>query len=409
MDLAALAKGKCVMKNDCIVSIVIPVYNSEGSLGACLERLLHQTFDNIEIICVDDGSTDMSAEILKKYAALDSRVKFFCQENRGPGNARNHGLKEATGKYVIFLDSDDLFELSMIEHMVRELQDKNADMVVCRADSFDNTTGEILCSEWRMPIKMLNGELTFSPSEKADVLFQMFQGWPWDKMFKTDFVRCHGLEYPDLPNSQDLVFVFEALVLAKKISVVDRVLVHRRMNRGSSVSNSRSAHIDSPYNSVMMFYEMMKDNNLWGLYQNSFCRWVLNFWLWHFSTLSGEPQRNCFNLMKKEWLPKFNFDILAKDNYDPKDYKMYKRIVGGTYRGYLMNQRIRSFLKKILPPPVNTFNREIGDVKRSVSELEGKIAELSETNAQIVMMLQKYEQNIECIKDETIQSNKDKD
>lgn len=258
------------MKNDCIVSVVIPVYNSEASLGACLERLLHQTFDDMEIICVDDGSTDMSAEILKKYAALDSRVKFFSQENRGPGSARNHGLKEAAGEYVIFLDSDDLFEPSMIERMAREMRNKNVDMTVCRADSFDNATGEILCSEWKMPIGMLKGDLTFSPSDKADVLFQMFQGWPWDKMFKTDFVRRHGLKYPDLPNSQDLVFVFEALVLAEKISVVDKVLVHRRMNRGSSVSNSRSAHIESPYNAVMMFSEMMRDNGLWDLYRYSF-------------------------------------------------------------------------------------------------------------------------------------------
>lgn len=397
------------MKNDCIVSIVIPVFNSEESLGACLERLLHQTFDNMEIICVDDGSTDMSAEILKKYAVLDSRVKFFSQENSGPGSARNHGLKEAAGEYVIFLDSDDLFEPSMIERMAWEMRNKNVDMTVCRADSFDNATGEILCSEWKMPIGMLKGNLTFSPSDKADVLFQMFQGWPWDKMFKTDFVRRHGLKYPDLPNSQDLVFVFEALVLAEKISVVDRVLVHRRMNRGSSVSNSRSAHIEPPYNAVMMFSEMMRDNGLWDLYRDSFCRWVLNFWLWHFSTLSGEPQRKCFNLMKKEWFPKFNFDILAKDNYDPKDYKLYKRIAGGTYRGYLMNRKIRSFLKKILPPPVNTFNREIGDVKRSVSELERKIAELSETNTQLVTLLQKYVQSVESVKGETIREDKDKD
>ncbi|MCM1054535.1 MAG: glycosyltransferase [Bacteroides sp.] len=396
------------MKNDCIVSVVIPVYNSERSLGACLERLLRQTLRETEIICVDDGSTDMSAEILKKYAAADPRVKFLSQENRGPGSARNHGLKEAVGEYVIFLDSDDLFEPSMLERMVREIRDANADMVVCRADSFDNITGETLFSEWKMPIGMLNEGLTFSPSDKSDVLFQLFQGWPWDKMFRTDFVRRHGLKYPDLPNSQDLVFVFEALVLAKKISVIDKVLVHRRMNRSSSVSNSRSSHIESPYNAVMIFSEMMKDNRLWELYQSSFYRWVLNFWLWHFTTLAGEPQKKCFSLMKKEWFPKFNFDALEKGNYDPRDYKLYKKIVGGTYRGYLMNQRLRAFLKRIVPPPVNIFNRELGDVKRSVSELEIKLDELSEANAQIIAMLQKYGQGAECNNNEKILSDKDK-
>lgn len=388
------------MKNDCVVSIVIPVYNAEEKLAACLDCLLRQTFCNIEIMCVDDGSTDMSAKILTEYARLDSRIKVIHQENQGAGKARNHGLKHITGQYVIFLDSDDLFEPYMIECMVQKLIKSHADAVICRADSFDNVTGKTLCSEWKMPVGLLEGNLTFAPSERADILFQLVQGWPWDKMFRTDFIRYHNLQYPDLPNSQDLVFVFEALVLAQRVNVVERVLVHRRMNRERSISNSRALHIEAPFEAVMMFSESLKRKNLWEMYRKSFYRWVMNFWLWHFTTLSGEAQKKCFYLMKRKWIPEFDFDCFSKENYDPQDYKIYKRIIGGSYNGYMMERRLKAFLKKILPPPVNMFRREVGVINCSVSELEKEISELTEMNAQIVAMLQICEQRIEHIQDD---------
>ena len=394
--------------NDCVVSIVVPVYNAEEKLMVCLGRLLRQTFCEIEIICVDDGSTDGSAEILAEYAISDPRIKVFRQENQGAGKARNFGLQNSAGQYVIFLDSDDLFEPDMIERMVREMRASEADAVLCRSDAFDDRTGETLCSEWKMPIELLEGELTFAPLDKAGVLFQLIQGWPWDKMFKTDFVRSHNLQYPDLPNSQDLVFVFEALVSARRISVADKLLVHRRMNRSSSISNSRALHIEAPFEAVKLFSDFLKEKNLWELYQRSLYRWVLNFWLWHFTTLSGEAQKKCFYLMKRKWLPEFDFERFTKENYDPRDHKIYKKIVGETYCGYMLGQRTRAFLKKIFPPSVNMFRRDIGEITHSVSGLEKELSELMEINEKMVVMLQNCEHKIEKLQEEVSRLKSDK-
>ena len=97
------------------VSVIVPVFNKEKYLGDCLDSLINQTLEEIEVICVDDGSSDGSASILEEYSCNDSRIKVFRQENGGPGSARNKALKKAAGKYVLFVDADDWIEQDTAE------------------------------------------------------------------------------------------------------------------------------------------------------------------------------------------------------------------------------------------------------------------------------------------------------
>lgn len=102
------------------VSIIIPVYNAEKYLGKCLESLLSQTLQEMEIICVDDGSSDGSPEILKRFQERDGRVRILTQENQYAGAARNNGMKEAQGEYLLFLDADDFFENTLLEKVYNQ-------------------------------------------------------------------------------------------------------------------------------------------------------------------------------------------------------------------------------------------------------------------------------------------------
>ena len=113
------------------VSIIVPVYNTADYLSACLDSLLAQTYENLEIIIIDDGSTDNSPAIIESYAKKDSRIKTIRQKNQGLSGARNAGLKEATGEYVTFVDSDDMIEPSMLQDMIIALEDTNSDIAVC--------------------------------------------------------------------------------------------------------------------------------------------------------------------------------------------------------------------------------------------------------------------------------------
>ena len=113
------------------VSVIVPVYNVAEYLGQCLDTILLQTLQDIEVICVDDGSTDNSLNILNTYAMFDERLKVIHQENAGAGPARNRGIKEATGDFLIFLDGDDFFHPEMLEKMVVKAEEDNSDVVIC--------------------------------------------------------------------------------------------------------------------------------------------------------------------------------------------------------------------------------------------------------------------------------------
>jgi glycosyltransferase involved in cell wall biosynthesis len=120
------------------VSVIMPVYNVENYLRQCLDSVINQTLRDIEIICIDDQSTDGSLGILKDYAAIDPRIRIITQKNAGAGAARNTGLKVAKGEYLSFLDSDDFFELDMLEKAYHACSTNNLDFVVFRSDKFDN-------------------------------------------------------------------------------------------------------------------------------------------------------------------------------------------------------------------------------------------------------------------------------
>ena len=375
------------------VSVIIPVHDSERSLRACLDSLCAQTLRDIEIICVDDGSGDSSRDIIGEYSARDSRISLICQRNSGAGAARNRGLQAACGKYVVFLDSDDVFEVAMLELMYRRLESASADSALCLADSFDDADGKICSGGWVMPKEILHGAEVFSPAHTED-FFRLVQGWPWDKMFRRELILRYGIEYPDLPNSQDLVFTLRALALSGRVCFVDRILVHRRVNRSDSISNSRADSPESPYAAVSMLSERLRDDGVYDIYRDSLGRWALNFLLWHLRTLDGKPQVLVYRLFREQWSESLGFDRIPPETIPENDLKEYRAVMGSTYNKYIMSKKMKNMLKKILPPSISAFNREnrrtADDIAALRSELsaglcaqEARLAELTEENQRL--------------------------
>lgn len=291
-----------------MVSVVIPVYNIEQNLRQCLDSVAGQTLQDIEIICVDDGSTDMSPDILAEYAARDSRFHIIRQENAGPGVARNRGMEQATGKYLIFLDSDDWFEPDFLQCMVEDAEQTGADVTICRADEFDTNTGKVYDGSWMLKTQFLPGKV-FAPQDVAQHVFQFTYGWPWDKLYRAKHIRQHEFRYPALPNSEDLVFVFASIALAEAISIVDRVLVHHRVNRTSSVSNSRHLDVEIPYKALELLRSNLHSKKTDLEYEISFVNWAMEFLVWNVSNLPDtKAQKLYFDKMKKIWFPAMNFD-----------------------------------------------------------------------------------------------------
>lgn len=308
------------------ISVVIPIYNTEQYLCQCLDSVVGQTLKDIEIICVDDGSTDGSSRILAEYAAQDHRIQIITQENAGPGVARNSGLGAAKGAYLIFLDSDDWYEPDFLERMVCRAEETGADITVCRSVEFDTRTGREQPSEWMLKSKFFPKDI-FSPSDIAEHIFQFTYGWPWDKLYRTEFVRQTELRYPALSNSEDLVFVFQSLAIAGHIAVMPAVLVHHRVNRCDSVSNSRHKDPDAPYQALVLLREGLEQRGLYQCFERSFLNWAMEFLVWNVSHM-GEPrvQRKYFNKLKKEWLPTMGFESYPGRFYENR-FTYYKYLL----------------------------------------------------------------------------------
>lgn len=257
-----------------------------------MDSVLAQTYRDLEVVCIDDGSTDGSLAILEQYANVDSRVAVHTQANAGPAISRNRGLELATGDYVMLLDSDDLYDTDMIEKLLGRAADTEADIVICRSAEYDHRTGDVSNAPWTAKVEQIPARDPFSCSDMYDYILTAFIGWPWDKLYRRSFLESHGLRFPALNNSEDLYFVFLSLVVAERISFFDEVLIRHRVNRSGSVSNSRTANPLDFYRGICLLKEKLKEDPLryermsWG-----FLNWAFDYALWNIETLPEGPVR----------------------------------------------------------------------------------------------------------------------
>ena len=148
-----------------LISIVIAVYNAEDYLRECLDSVIGQSYENIEVICVDDGSTDSSADIISEYSLKDNRVKLIKQQNQFAGVARNTGMKQAKGEYIIFLDADDFFEPDMIEKAYEDIIIEDSDICVFNSNLFDMETEKFKDYSWAFKKRLMGGQKNKSPTK----------------------------------------------------------------------------------------------------------------------------------------------------------------------------------------------------------------------------------------------------
>ena len=224
------------------ISVIVPVYNTQIYLEQCLKSLESQTLKEIEIICVNDGSTDDSAKILSDFAAKDSRFKIIHQENKGQSAARNTGIGHASGEYIGFLDSDDWANPDMFEKLYTLAKTHDSDISMCSITVFNEKTGEHSGDDPYMSLRVFPNEFehrSFSFEETYDYIFRICVV-PWNKIYKADYIKnfkfLEGLIF------EDILFFLETFIDAKRVSIIKENLVNYRFfseTSCSSVSNNR--------------------------------------------------------------------------------------------------------------------------------------------------------------------------
>ena len=219
-----------------LVSVIVPVHNASSTLRDCLNSITAQTLDRIEIICVNDGSTDDSLEVIRQYAAEDSRIIVLNQENLFAGVARNNGMSIAKGKYLVFWDADDYFDLDALRLMYEQCEVDEADVCVCGARQQFMDTGELVTGSMYIVKSYLPEMRPFSLRTNEEGILNFTTLVAWNKMFRRSFIESVGARFGLTRYNEDVIFTAIALCEARAITLVERDLITYRRNQRNALT-----------------------------------------------------------------------------------------------------------------------------------------------------------------------------
>lgn len=218
------------------ISIIIPVYNTEEYLTDALNSIINQTLKDIEIIIIDDGSTDDSPQIIEQFKNTDTRIKSFRQQNAGQASARNAGLAQAVGKYIYFMDSDDILSLNAMDDCFRKASEQKLDILFFDAVSFSDEGYNTQLYNYIRCNKLI--DKVYSGTEIADILLcnEGFRVAPWLQIYNREFLLTHSLKYEHTTHEDEL-FTILAFLQANRVGFINQTYFHRRLRSDSVVTS----------------------------------------------------------------------------------------------------------------------------------------------------------------------------
>lgn len=225
------------------VSVVVPIYNVEKYIKKCMDSLVNQTLQEIQIIFVNDGSTDESGNIAKEYVSkYPNKIIYLEKENGGLSDARNFGMRYAEGEYIAFLDSDDYVENTMYEEMYNKALQENSDYVEC----------DFL---WEYPDKTKKDKRN-SYNNKKEMLTNV-RVVAWNKLIKREILEKNNISFPKGLRYEDIEFTYKLIPYLNKVSYVDKEFVHyvQRNNSIANVQNERTAEVFTIFDNIIKYYQ----------------------------------------------------------------------------------------------------------------------------------------------------------
>lgn len=247
-----------------LISIIVPVYNVEKYLDECIKSLLHQTYSNVEIILVNDGSKDSSGEMCNNWALKDNRIKVIHKENEGLGLARNTGLDYITGKYVTFIDSDDYADSDLIESLYNAIKENNADTCIGGFKRVDEL-GNNLYKESYTPKIYINSEcvsvllsrMLGSSPEKSDAIRMSV----WNVLYSVDIIKKNNVIFPSEREfiSEDIIFDLDYYRFSTKTVIINNTAYNYRVN---NLSLTKKYQADKFIKCKILYNELLRKINL---------------------------------------------------------------------------------------------------------------------------------------------------
>jgi len=297
------------------VSVLVPVYNVEKYLRECLESLINQTLEDIEIICINDGSTDSSPDILDEYSKRDKRVKVINKKNTGYGHSMNTGLDAACGEYIGILESDDFTDKNMYEDLYRLAKENDADIVKSDWYNYWSTNAES-----RKDGKISAADVEGVVCARTDKNLLRGPSYIWSSIYKRDFLNSKKIRFLETPGAsfQDTSFFLKATMAAERIKLSSNAYIHyRRDNESSSVKSKGKVYcICDEYNEVERYINenpYLKEPFLEYIY-------ALKYRAYFWNMLRVDKQ------FAKEFIERFSEEFKSIENSEYIGKYFYKRV-----------------------------------------------------------------------------------
>ena len=307
------------------ISVVVPVYNVANYLKKCLDSLVNQTFKDFEVICVNDGSTDLSLSILEGYALKDSRFKIITQENNGVSSSRNIGIKNVQGDYVIFVDADDWLEKNALEELYTHIKGFESDITMFQFKSYNENTNEFDESSYTnlemIPDSLVTSNFTYD--DVIDVLFKISHA-PFNKLYKKSLID--EILFPEgLGSGEDLDFFFTAFLNAEKISVVKKFLYNYRVFDDSSSMKGDKRLFDI-VEVLTRVQENLIEKRIYEIVKDQFLMFIIVNLKFSYLRLQDKFKDEFINLIKENY-NHFNLaDVNGFEGWHYEDESFYKSI-----------------------------------------------------------------------------------
>ena len=314
------------------ISVIIPVYNVEKYLRQCLDSVINQTLKDIEIICVDDGSTDGSGAILDEYAANDGRIKVIHKENGGYGKAMNVGMDNARGEYIGIVEPDDYIELDMYETMYNTATNTNVDFV--KADYYrfsEDKEHKHIFIDWS---EKYYNRVIRTKEEKS--FFDMEMN-TWTGIYKTEFLRNNNIRYNETPGAryQDQGFWFQTYIYANTIYVIHKPFYHYRYFQTNSSNNPNGFDwIRVEYQYILDI--LNKHPEIKKEFLSKYTKYKFNNYLFNYNKLNRKQKHEKLKIFREDFIndQKNNGIDISEIDQDlfklliEKPNKFYRKITG---------------------------------------------------------------------------------
>ena len=323
------------------ISIIVPIWNTEKYLRRCLDSLVSQTKKDIEIVCVNDGSPDNSLDIIKEFAAKDSRIMLVDQKNQGVAVARNVGLKNATSKYIMWCDSDDEYTPDMCAKMFNAIEAQKVDLVVCAINVINDNVDSKLAGDIEDYVRL---KFSGKQSVNWNLIVHTDVSLP-SKIMKKSLIDKYGMHFPDGLHFEDAYFFDQYFTASKSAYYMDEKLYKYHRNNDSIMSRSfKKTNISLDYMQIIpRTYEYLKKNKLFDKYNDFFWHRFIQYYAFSYDNAPANKKLFVYN-WGKNFIKEHKGDLSSTEKHIVTD--LYN-LVSPLRSSKMTSKKI---VKKLLPP-----------------------------------------------------------